>query len=1265
MTVDAAATTTSTTTFAQVNAATPQTQQSGRSRPGGDTTAPTVSLTAPATSATVSGTVTLTANASDNVGVAGVQFMRGRRQLWAPRTPPRPTACCGTPPRPANGSHTLTAVARDAAGNNTTSAAVSVTVDNPDTKAPTVSLTAPANGATVSGTVTLTATASDNVGVAGVQFLVDGTTLGAEDTTSPYGVSWNTTTATNGTHTLTAVARDAAGNTTTSTTVTVTVDNRPAPAVSFTAPANGATVSGTVTLSATATDNAGGSGVAGVQFKLDGANLGAEDTTSPYSVSWNTTAVTNGTHTLTALARDAAGNTTTSTAVTVTVANAVGTTTSINVGSDPNGVAIVGNRAYVANGASDTVSVIDVNTQQILATIPLGHTPTYVVANPDGERAYVSNRDSNSVSIISTATNWVTHTIAVGSRPQGVAVSADGSRVYVSNSGSNSVSVIDAATNSVVATYSTGASPNGLAVTSDGKLYVANRDNNTVSVLHAANGTVAAGPIAVGSLPTGVAVNPAGTRVYVTNASGTVSVISTANNSVMATVPVGSAPVGVSVSPDGGLVYVADSSDSLSVIDAATNTRIQQVAIDTSPENGVHFVAVSPDGTSVYVTDQADRVVRMFSLANHAPAATGFPTFGAANVDTGAVVGSLRVVDPDGNPLTYTVAGSPSSGSVAIDAATGNYTYIPNQAARLAATDTHTVHTDTFTVIVSDGQASTNVTVTVPISSAPPWVNPTPVALSGSGAAGVAVADIRGYVANQATNSVSMISLGDSGYADEISRIAVGNAPTALAINPAKSRLYVTNRDSDSVSVIALTWQEGPGTVIKTIQVGSKPTSVAVSLDNSRVYIGNSGNNTVSVIDANSNTVIGVFNTGSSPSALAINSAGTNLYVANRGNNAISVLNASTGAVIGGPITVGGGPNAIALNPAGTRLYVTNASGTVSVINTGNNSVLATVGVGSTPVGVSVSPDGTLVYVGNSDDSLSIIDANTNTRIRHLTLDANPENGVHYVAVSTDGKRAYVTDQADNTLRMVSWINNPPRADFPTAGLPDPTTGVVTGSVGAYDWPEGDALYYSVTRAPRSGTLTLDPSTGAFIYTPSASARAAGGLDSFTVAVSDGRDVISVEDSTWKTTTVTVPIRYVEHPSTQTTIEAGYGPTDVAVGGTRAYVAGSYDLTAIDTTTNQPVATAYLYGVAVGPVLATPNGNRVYMVEFSDIWNDPYSQVVIAYDGTTLARVGDPLAGNRRGWQSALTARGCTSDSQVERSSSSTRLLTPQSTPSP
>jgi YD repeat-containing protein len=94
-----------------------------------------------------------------------------------------------------------------------------------DTTPPTVSIAAPVNGSTVSGSaVTVSANASDNVGVASVDFKADGATL-FTDTTSPYATVWNTTTATNAPHTLTALARDAAGNVTTSTAVSVTVNN--------------------------------------------------------------------------------------------------------------------------------------------------------------------------------------------------------------------------------------------------------------------------------------------------------------------------------------------------------------------------------------------------------------------------------------------------------------------------------------------------------------------------------------------------------------------------------------------------------------------------------------------------------------------------------------------------------------------------------------------------------------------------------------------------------------------------------------------------------------------------------------------------------------------------------------------------------------------------------------------------------------------------------------------------------------------------------
>src|SRR5207245_1628614 len=131
----------------------------------------------------------------------------------------------------ANTTYRYRVRATDAAGNlsSYSSIASATTPTPPDTTPPAVSITSPANGATVSGTITATAAASDNVGVVGVQFKLDGMNLGAEVMTAPYAVTWNTTTASNGSHSLTAVARDAAGNQTISSTVAVTVANAVSP----------------------------------------------------------------------------------------------------------------------------------------------------------------------------------------------------------------------------------------------------------------------------------------------------------------------------------------------------------------------------------------------------------------------------------------------------------------------------------------------------------------------------------------------------------------------------------------------------------------------------------------------------------------------------------------------------------------------------------------------------------------------------------------------------------------------------------------------------------------------------------------------------------------------------------------------------------------------------------------------------------------------------------------------------------------------------
>jgi hypothetical protein len=208
-----------------------------------------------------------------------------------------------------------------------TTQCTSNTNPNPPTNS-TVSITAPTAGSTLNGAVAVQAVTSDDI--VAVRFKVDGNNLGTEDPGRPFARNWDTTQATNGSHTLTAVARLANNQTVTSEPVTVTVNNTvipptpdtTAPTVSVTAPAANATVSGNFTLKANASDNVG---VASVQFKVDGVVVGT-DTSSPYTLSWNSTAVANGSHTVTAVASDTANpaNTATAASVSFVVNNPVG-----------------------------------------------------------------------------------------------------------------------------------------------------------------------------------------------------------------------------------------------------------------------------------------------------------------------------------------------------------------------------------------------------------------------------------------------------------------------------------------------------------------------------------------------------------------------------------------------------------------------------------------------------------------------------------------------------------------------------------------------------------------------------------------------------------------------------------------------------------------------------------------------------------------------------------------------------------------------------
>lgn len=176
-----------------------------------------------------------------------------------------------------------------------------------DGTAPTVSISSPGAGAALAGTVSVAVTANDNVGVTSVTLSIDGASLGTA-ASSPFTFQWNTTSAANGSHTLTAKASDAAGNST-SSSISVLVSNNvavdtTAPTVVITNPSAGSMVATNVTVSANASDNVG---VVKNELYVDGV-LTATATSAPFATKWNSRKAKTGAHLLQCKAYDAAGN---------------------------------------------------------------------------------------------------------------------------------------------------------------------------------------------------------------------------------------------------------------------------------------------------------------------------------------------------------------------------------------------------------------------------------------------------------------------------------------------------------------------------------------------------------------------------------------------------------------------------------------------------------------------------------------------------------------------------------------------------------------------------------------------------------------------------------------------------------------------------------------------------------------------------------------------------------------------------------------------
>lgn len=147
------------------------------------------------------------------------------------------------------------------------------------------------------------------------------------------------------------------------------------------------------------------------------------------------------------------------------------------VGPDPEHVALSpdGTRAYLSNESANTVTILDLRSGRVIATLPVhrvlnsltilapGATPVGVAVSPDGSRVYVANGHANGISVVDAQSFRITGTIAVGLRPWGIAVAADDSTLYTANGLSNDVSVVDTRLGRTITTVKVGQAPWGVA----------------------------------------------------------------------------------------------------------------------------------------------------------------------------------------------------------------------------------------------------------------------------------------------------------------------------------------------------------------------------------------------------------------------------------------------------------------------------------------------------------------------------------------------------------------------------------------------------------------------------------------------------------------------------------------------------------------------------------------------------------------------------------------------------------------------------------
>lgn len=893
------------------------------------------------------------------------------------------------------------------------------------------------------------------------------------------------------------------------------------------------------------------------------------------------------------------------------------TAAKISVASTPTALAVSpdGAQLYVTTKANNSVAVIDTQTKTVVANIRVGAAPTGIAVSPDGKFLYVTNGGSTTVSVVDTVRRTELRRVTVGTAPLGVDVSPDGRSVYVTTRYDDSVAIIDTASYTVTK-VKVGDSPRGVVVSPDGSnAYVTNNDG-TVSVIDTARKATVA-RITVGSQPMGIAISPDGAYVYVANANDTVSLIDTGTKQVINTYGTDPVPESgehlLAVSQDGAHIYLTDTKDRvLRVIptglvipnraptagnDTASTYEDTPVAIavldndnDADGDALTPQVVVGPlhgavtptgDGRLTYTANENFTGTDMFTytvsdgtttsnVATVTIGVTPSPVIGTPDAETGVVSGSVRVNSTTDAVVTYSLGTppDPAKGRVTVDSATGDWTYTPSLNARLQAAAIGadpSVKQVTFTIVGSDGTASTPVSVTAPVT---PPDDAVIGYLRGTGDPGPIVANSDGtrvYVLHQANfeNSPASLSIIDTAtdpHGAEIARIPLGGVPRDMVLSPDGAHVYVTV-NLDHVAVI----DTNTATITRTIPV-LYATDIAISPDGATLYVAQYSYPRVVAIDIETGVVTRNFDMPDeypsrqgdfpphpafiAPFDIAVSPDGKKLYSIDQldispelslipETGGLTIFDTDTGAILN-TMALDADPFDIAVNPVTGRAYViSNGSNIVTVIDPSTNAIANTIRVNGDPLRIEISPDGRRAYIVDTLGTVTVLDTSTNAVTGNIPVSrALPAN---FVAFSGDGTHAFVDTDEGGEVKIISIV--------PTA--PKPLSNTVTGIIDV----NGSDIAFS--------------------------------LDGKQMYVANSKDgTVSIVDIATKTVIGN--------------IDVGRTPASVAFSpdGTLLYVTilSTSSLLVIDTDTQEVRATIPLSGDPE-TVIVSPDGSRVYVAD--------------------------------------------------------------------